>query len=167
MFTSLTNSLMLAEITRHRTGTCALYTQRRLFSKYLLSCFLRDFLYTRWSHAHTFCDDEFLYYMHDGNGCTLNLYVEHCAYCLLCQWSLEIALRARLYVLPNWGVVWVPSNQAFYRWWGGGQNDSPTNIKWTNKNTQSKFDPYLWTCDVSLPPLSGRLSSSPSTQVLL
>ena len=37
----------------------------------------------------------------------------------------------------------------------------------TNKNTQSKFDSYLWTCDVSVPPLSSRLSSSSSTQVLL
>ena len=55
--TSLTNSLMSAEITRHRTGTCTLYTQRRPFAKYLLSCFLVDFWYTRWSHAHNFCDD--------------------------------------------------------------------------------------------------------------
>ena len=35
------------------------------------------------------------------------------------------------------------------------------------KNTLSKFDPYPWTCDVSVPPLSSRLSSSCSTQVLL
>ena len=37
----------------------------------------------------------------------------------------------------------------------------------TNKNTQSKFDPYLGTCDISVPPRSGRLSSSSSTQLLL
>ena len=37
----------------------------------------------------------------------------------------------------------------------------------TNKNTQSEFDPYLGTCDVSVPPRSGRLSSSSSTQLLL
>ena len=37
----------------------------------------------------------------------------------------------------------------------------------TNKSTQSKFDPYLWACEVSLPPRSGRLSSSSRTQLLL
>ena len=36
-----------------------------------------------------------------------------------------------------------------------------------NKNTQSKFDPFLGTCDISVPPLSGRLSSNSSTQMLL
>ena len=42
----------------------------------------------------------------------------------------------------------------------------PTATK-SNKNTQSKFDPYLGTCDVSVPPRSGQLSSSSSTQLLL
>ena len=56
IFTSLTNNLMLAETTGHRTGTCALYTHRRPFSKDLLSRFPRYFWYTRWLHAHTFCD---------------------------------------------------------------------------------------------------------------
>ena len=42
----------------------------------------------------------------------------------------------------------------------------PTVVK-TNTNTLGKFDPYLGTCDDSVPPRSGRLSSSPSTQLLL
>ena len=42
----------------------------------------------------------------------------------------------------------------------------PTVTK-TNKNTQSKFDPYLRICDVSVPPRSGPLSSSSSAQLLL
>ena len=35
------------------------------------------------------------------------------------------------------------------------------------KNIQSKFDYYLGSCDVSVPPRSGRLSSSSNTQLLL
>ena len=42
----------------------------------------------------------------------------------------------------------------------------PTVTK-TNTKTLSKFDPYLGTCDDSVPPRSGRLSSSSSTQLLL
>ena len=42
----------------------------------------------------------------------------------------------------------------------------PTLTK-TNTKTLSKFDPYLGTCDDSVPPRSGRLSSSSSTQLLL
>ena len=36
-----------------------------------------------------------------------------------------------------------------------------------NKNTQSNFDSSLGSCDVSVAPRSGRLSSSSSTQLLL
>ena len=35
------------------------------------------------------------------------------------------------------------------------------------KNTQSKFDSYPWTCDVSVAPRSVRLSTSSGTQLLL
>ena len=42
-----------------------------------------------------------------------------------------------------------------------------TNLTSFGKNTQSKFDPYLETCDVSVYPRSGRLSSSSSAQLLL
>ena len=35
------------------------------------------------------------------------------------------------------------------------------------KNTQSKFDPNPWTCDVSVTPRSVRLSSSSGIQLLL
>ena len=79
IFTSLINSPMLAEITRHRTGTCALYTHRRPFGKYNLSCFLADFWYTWWSHAHKILWRRTPINRHDGNGCRLNLYVEPCA----------------------------------------------------------------------------------------
>ena len=42
----------------------------------------------------------------------------------------------------------------------------PTVTK-TNTKTLSKFDSYLGTCDDSVPPRSGRLSSSSTTQLLL
>ena len=43
---------------------------------------------------------------------------------------------------------------------GRWENDAPTNDKCqTDKNTQRKFDPYLGTCDSSVPRRSGRLSS--------
>ena len=48
----------------------------------------------------------------------------------------------------------------------GKMTHQPT-LTQTNKNTQSKFDPCLGTCDVSVPPRSGRLSSSSGTQLLL
>ena len=53
------------------------------------------------------------------------------------------------------------------KWYGevGKITHRPT-LNSTNKNTQSKFDPYLWTCDVSVPPLSSRLSSSSSAHLL-
>ena len=51
--------------------------------------------------------------------------------------------------------------------WGGGKNDAQPTVTQTSKNTQSKFDPNLGACDVYVPPLSGRLSCSSSTQLLL
>ena len=40
-------------------------------------------------------------------------------------------------------------------------------ISQTNRNTQRKFNRYLGTCDFSVPPRSGRLSSGSGIQLLL
>ena len=166
--TSVTNSLVLAEITRLRTGTCcALYTQRRPFAKYLLSYFLADFWYTRWSHAHNFCDDglQLTDTTETAADSTFTKKIVHSVFCVNGLSRLPGVLGYTCCRTGVWSKFRVTARST-----GDGEVDKithqPTHNS-TNKNTPSKFDPYLWTCDVSVPPMSSRLSSSSSTQVLL
>ena len=50
--TSLENSLMLPEITRHRTGTCSLRTQTSFFKKAFVSFFKRSMVHTMVTRTH-------------------------------------------------------------------------------------------------------------------
>ena len=61
--------------------------------------------------------------------------------------------------LSKLGAVLFPEDHALYRSWEGGKMTHQPTISQTDKNTQRKFDPYLGTCDFSVPWRSGRLSS--------
>ena len=77
IITSLKNNHMLDE-QLYTTGSCVLQTDRRHFSKDLLSLFFsRDFWYTidGYTYAHFVMTGTSG--THDGNGCRLNIHIEH------------------------------------------------------------------------------------------
>ena len=74
---SLKNNHMLDE-QLDTTGSCVLQTDRRRFSKDLLSLFFaRDFWYTIDGYTHTHFVMTGTSGTHDGNGCRLNIHIDH------------------------------------------------------------------------------------------
>ena len=77
IITSLKNNHMLDE-QLDTTGDCILQPDRRHFSKDLLSLFFsRDFWYTIDGYTHTHFVMTGTSGTHDGNGCRLNIHIEH------------------------------------------------------------------------------------------
>ena len=136
-----------------------------IFQKISCLFFSRDFWYTidGYTHAHFVMTGTSG--THDGNGCRLNIHIEH---------SLSTTM-----VSPD-GAGWMAARGANLgcglksrvtkRCTGreevGKMTHQPTVTK-NYKNTQRKFDSTLGSCDVSVAPRSVRLSSSSGTQLLL
>ena len=104
---------------------------------------------------------------HDGNGCRLNIHIGH-SLCVFydCGFSRLSGVDGRTWCQPR---VWSKS-RIIKRRTGreevGKMTHQPTVTK-KYKNTQSKFDSYPWTCDVSVASRFVRLSTSSGTQLLL
>ena len=77
IITFLKNNHMLDE-QLDTTGSCVLQTDRLPFFKRSLVCFFsRDFWYTIDSYTHTHFVMTGTSGTHDGNGCRLNIHIEH------------------------------------------------------------------------------------------